>query len=311
VLDTATGWVGAYNTYGTDVRGQQYREDIMPVACFDGLGNMYVARNLSQYNLWEGIYLSGARHYYDSLQKTYIMKYSPTGDLLWMVSVHNSDVKGLAVSNTNDTLYMFGDYEGFLGLQPITGQPVGTNGTGYENTYLAAIDSSGNQGWIQNFKGAGYAAATFMQKNCGGVLNCIGIVSDSITVGTETIGTPDKYTYTNFLLRYDPTQNNCVPQVCPVFIPSDIKQLNSNSGFGVNVYPNPFNTELEVNIMHPASQESTITITDILGRTVYSQSKDISGPYSETLNLSYLSNGVYALQVTVDGEQITKQIVKQ
>ena len=92
--------------------------------------------------------------------------------------------------------------------------------------------------------------------------------------------------------------------------PTAVNNLNSKAN--INVYPNPFNAQLAVSIALQNAQQAEITLTNLTGRTVYTQHEtNLSPTYTKMLDLSYLPNGVYFLEVMVDGERMVREVVKQ
>ncbi len=218
-IDTATGWDGAYLAYGlADGYNVNYGYpvtpwDKLPVACVDGGDNLYfIAPYLDTLNLPSG------QVFADTTSVNYILKYSPRGKLLWQVPAYGSQINGIAVSDNNDSIYIFGDYKPFFGMSSASGLE-GFPAAGYNGAYLAALDSSGNIAWFENFSCDSSVYSYFMQKGCGGALNCVGVAGSPglpsggpVTIKNNTIQ-PDKIA--NFILRYDPTNHNCQPQICP------------------------------------------------------------------------------------------------
>ena len=79
-----------------------------------------------------------------------------------------------------------------------------------------------------------------------------------------------------------------------------------------SVYPNPFVTDLAITMQEDNLKEAGFTITNLLGQTIYYQHEtDLSTTYTKMLDLSYLPNGVYFLEVVVDGERMVREVVKQ
>ncbi len=75
----------------------------------------------------------------------------------------------------------------------------------------------------------------------------------------------------------------------------------------LSVYPNPFSNEFTVDSKQLAG--STITISDILGRTIYSEQ---TNQKSVSINLKSISSGIYFIKVQLqNGELHVKKIVKQ
>jgi len=78
-----------------------------------------------------------------------------------------------------------------------------------------------------------------------------------------------------------------------------INQVSSENNF--EVYPNPTNGTIIMAVNTPKDGNYTITISDILGRTVYATSVYIKGNYTENFNLSGYGKGIYLISVKNEG----------
>jgi len=81
----------------------------------------------------------------------------------------------------------------------------------------------------------------------------------------------------------------------------------------INIYPNPVKdiATLEINTAEPTSNLS-ILILDLRGRILYKKiASSIEYPKVEKINLSWVSKGVYIVDVFIDGSiKHTKRIIK-
>lgn len=79
----------------------------------------------------------------------------------------------------------------------------------------------------------------------------------------------------------------------------------------LNVYPNPNNGEvtLELNLNSP--KEVNITVSDITGRITYSSQLQANEEFKTRLDFSNLSKGVYILQLEVGDERLTRRLVRE
>lgn len=75
----------------------------------------------------------------------------------------------------------------------------------------------------------------------------------------------------------------------------------------INVYPNPSSNEFTVDLSQFQNKEARIELVDVLGKSV----KSISGIKNDKLTISRgsLPNGMYLLNITVDGNRYSKRIV--
>ena len=84
------------------------------------------------------------------------------------------------------------------------------------------------------------------------------------------------------------------------------------SQVSVSYYPNPFTSEVSVEISNAVSDNAMINVYDVVGRKVFSKtiSKDEISLKAITLNLADLTNGVYFVEFTTDGFSGVTKVVK-
>ncbi|UII19281.1 T9SS type A sorting domain-containing protein [Fulvivirga ligni] len=86
---------------------------------------------------------------------------------------------------------------------------------------------------------------------------------------------------------------------------------NEDGDVEVNVYPNPFSAELNIDVSSIESQEVEMTVTDITGRQVIARDIKIdAGNSSLKLNLEELPKGVYILRLNGEEEILKRTVVK-
>jgi len=69
----------------------------------------------------------------------------------------------------------------------------------------------------------------------------------------------------------------------------------------VSVFPNPANNVVNIGILSPVNTQATISITNLLGQTVYSQNIDVNnGNTIHSVNVNNFSSGIYVVS-TVSG----------
>jgi aminopeptidase N len=88
------------------------------------------------------------------------------------------------------------------------------------------------------------------------------------------------------------------------FTLTDLKEINLTS---ISVYPNPAENDLVVDFRNNNSEKS-LTLTDVLGRTVNVLKTSES---TVQLNISYLSKGVYYVNIQMNAENRTVKFVKE
>lgn len=77
----------------------------------------------------------------------------------------------------------------------------------------------------------------------------------------------------------------------------------------INVYPNPTSGNLQVVFNVPTEDDYTVSLTDILGQTIYTTKLHIVGEYTQNLNLSGYGKGIYLLSVTGKDSKGVKKIM--
>lgn len=76
----------------------------------------------------------------------------------------------------------------------------------------------------------------------------------------------------------------------------------------VSVYPNPSSGNFTLNYSEMSMENATVTLVDILGKTIYTRKMNISGKGSLPFNLD-LRNGVYFVTIADNNTKMTKKII--
>lgn len=84
---------------------------------------------------------------------------------------------------------------------------------------------------------------------------------------------------------------------------------NPNPFRSISVYPNPFYNSVSISIQNPHTGKLILTVKNIFDQTVYSAQENVFNN-TKTIDLGFLVNGIYFLDVNIDGERIRKKIVK-
>jgi hypothetical protein len=85
---------------------------------------------------------------------------------------------------------------------------------------------------------------------------------------------------------------------------SNVVLLNTEEGSDVTLYPNPFNASTGLFITAIADANISIEVKDLMGRSVFTTTASITkgGHYISIDGLEGLSDGMYLVQVTMNGE---------
>lgn len=89
--------------------------------------------------------------------------------------------------------------------------------------------------------------------------------------------------------------------------------VNENeNGFSVNVFPNPFDNNIQVAYELSQQSDVVISLVDVLGREIVlgAEHNQSAGIYKKEFNTTELAKGIYFLRVTVNGKQSVVKISK-
>ncbi len=93
---------------------------------------------------------------------------------------------------------------------------------------------------------------------------------------------------------------------------SNIILLSKNGQLNINVSPNPFTSNINVQLTNQTAGNVLIKVTDVVGKTLYQ--KNYTNVNNQVLNVdlqnSKLSSGTYILSVTIAGNTQTFKVVK-
>ena len=135
--------------------------------------------------------------------------------------------------------------------------------------------------------------------------------------GTSTDPNP-VYTYTTsgtYDVELTSTNAECGNDITVIQVTVTVNTLGieDNSLSGINIYPNPFNNQLDISIPNSLGNDLDITLYDIRGREI--QNKVISQNTNNIVlqGLDELTRGAYLLLISdrSNGNKLTKKVIKQ
>ncbi|HNW90596.1 MAG TPA: T9SS type A sorting domain-containing protein, partial [Bacteroidales bacterium] len=96
------------------------------------------------------------------------------------------------------------------------------------------------------------------------------------------------------------------------FSPVAVICREGNEGQGISYYPNPFTSEVVVDMQNIDFDRAVLRIYDLLGKIVFEQDLESSGLLDQklTLNLNFLPAGIYSAEFVTDGYSNASKIVK-
>jgi len=172
---------------------------------------------------------------------------------------------------------------------------------------VASVIAQGS-GWF-NATGTGSTTVNFSSPAVG--ITYAWNFGDGSTANTQnpTHTYASSGTYTVVLVE---TKGNCTDTITQSITTTTLGIAEVNGLTGLSLFPNPAKEQLTVGI-HTDKQLNgyTLSVRNILGQSVSSQSIDLSnGENSVTLNVSWLAQGIYFVNVQNGTESVTRKFVK-
>lgn len=159
-------------------------------------------------------------------------------------------------------------------------------------SYFMLINSNGDSIWKKSIPFTPYTAIYDVHKTSdGGYAFCGSYFNISLNYRAIIFVKLDSLGNTVFTSVFNP-ENNFQP---------------------LSIYPNPFIDNISITIQNQNPTQSTITIKNILGQTVFTEQPGIrTFKPGTSLDLGFLSKGIYFLEVVLkDGERMVGKIVKE
>ncbi len=171
-------------------------------------------------------------------------------------------------------------------------------------TWVVKTDCNGNIQWERTLQilgknQKGYAIQT--KDKCYAFANLnTGVIAGDKTQLDQGL---DDYWIIKFCKSTDEMEIDCDMALS---IPNPISQVQ------IAIFPNPFNSHLSIEIQKQFLKQVTFSIKNILGQSLFSEEvNNLDGKYSNTIDFNFLSNGIYLIDLFIDGERIVKKIIKQ
>lgn len=90
-------------------------------------------------------------------------------------------------------------------------------------------------------------------------------------------------------------------------LPTSIATLSIFSE--LNLYPNPVTSDLNISLELEQSADATLRLTNLLGQQLWK--KNYQGSYiNDQINVADLRSGIYLLEIEVNGQRMTRKILK-
>jgi hypothetical protein len=85
--------------------------------------------------------------------------------------------------------------------------------------------------------------------------------------------------------------------------------INTQPG-NINIYPNPFHDNVNVNVSGIAKTEVVLTLTDILGNNIYYHKQFSEYGFNKKIDMHNMPAGIYLVKLEYNGEIKTTRIIK-
>ncbi len=224
----------------------------------------------------------------------WLVTIDPSGNILNQWAYNGNAVMDKTIA-TRDGGFLIGGYypnDGFLGEDKTE------LNLGPSQTWVIKLDSNGQKQWDKTLFTPGY--------DVGGVPlqtddNCyvIGNGSNSNVGGYKTQPKWGINGIDYWILKF------CMEPFTGI-------QPDEHEQGKIQVYPNPFTTDISIALIGRHTNTATFTIINTTGQVVYQQQEsNLATGYTKMLDLSYLPNGVYFVEVATAEGKAVKRVVKQ
>jgi len=281
----------------------------------NGTDNALDEAKIVRVDFSENVVVTGSSKYSGSFDDYFTIKYSPTGDTLWL-SRYNGTGNNTDIANS-----LVVDE---LGNTCVTGKSYGGSLNNYDMVTIK-YDSDGDSVWVKRFngdasdidEGVGLAVDGSGSVYIAGHSSGITTASDYTTIKYSDSGTEEwviKYTNSGAAGSGEQLTGIFIDEYSNVYVtgmsaldyatvkyvqsPTSIDDKNFKSPdefFLYQNYPNPFNPTTTINFSVPSSEFVTLKVFDVLGNelsTLVNEEKPV-GSYKVEFDASRLSSGIY------------------
>jgi hypothetical protein len=108
--------------------------------------------------------------------------------------------------------------------------------------------------------------------------------------------------------------NNSNSNIKNLFFDPNLSIGDWENYFGLSLYPNPNNGQFQITFKDRSVKNSEVKIFDAVGQVIYNQNMGANKNgawYTTSVDISSMANGVYYVQVVINGNTITKKLVIQ
>ncbi len=139
-----------------------------------------------------------------------------------------------------------------------------------------------------------------------------GTTAEQIIYNAATTGTIYKVQVFGYNGAFD--ASNCyhlrVSTSASNFREADISIEQDEQSDVMNLYPNPANNQLTIDLLSDKNQTTTINVVDMLGRSILNIKKDLSdGQNKLKVDLSTMQQGIYTVRVNMNRKNVMRKLV--
>jgi len=258
-------------------------DGINGMAC-DPDGNVYLA-GLYWHTFAIGTYTLPVPAY----SNAFIAKYDSSGNVKWAQAFNKMVQSWALAADACGNVWLCGG-----------GQTAPDPPAVLDTLFLAEYDTTGVLENTLKVSSGGYGVSGITVDNKGNLYTCGDYIANfPVVVGHDTLTLSDSTEQALFLVKYNyDSLGVCMHDTSNL----QVQPIASAAATGLTIFPNPATSELNIESGTAINQ---ITITNLIGKTVYSQSP---GSKELQVNIAYLAPGIYF--VKVNGTEV-KRFVKQ
>ena len=305
------GIASAVTNNGVGIASIGFNTKILPIKCSPDTSNGSILTNG-----FDGVYYAMSQHV-DVISMSWGSTGTSISDQAVVTTAYNMGIILLAAagnSNSNGAFYP-ADYTNVMAIGATDANDVKSSYSNYgssiavmapgDNIYSTFCGSDNSYGTL-----SGTSMATPLVAGLAGLVKAIhsnytpAQIETAIRNGCDNINAENN----NYIGQIGSGRINAYKTLNP----TGINEITSANNFTFDIYPNPVNDKLFMDVMTVKSQTIKLSILDLLGDRLLEKSINLSSNYSkEVIELPEISSGVYLLQILSDDGVFTRKIVKK
>ncbi len=251
-----------------------------------------------------GAYQTANKGNYDA----YIAKVSSTGSLLWSTYFggEKQDINVQGAVDSLGNIFIFGTTQSLTSIADTAAFQPKHNG-GIFDCFFAGLKPDGTRLW-NSYYGGEFSDRSFGLVSDGANLYAVGQTSSAKNIATKGsfLDSNTNKAQHGFLVKIADAKTGYVTK------PSVIRDKSTDRSL-MKVFPNPVESQLNLELLSLGKGAEIITIVDIYGKIVFSKdfAQNLTGINRQSIDASGLSSGTYIVSYSIENKVQTETFIKK